>query len=100
MDIDLRLLRSFVQIHECGALSRAADRLACTPAALSMRLKQVEAEIGAPLFLRHATGLTPTARGAELYARALGVLSAYDEMMSATRARPRRLYNAPERGEA
>lgn len=90
LDIDLRLLRSFVQMHESGSLARAADRLACTPAAMSMRLKLLESEIGAPLFTRHSTGLTPTARGAELYARALGVLSAYDEMMSATRSRPNR----------
>lgn len=88
MDIDLKLLRSFVQMHESGSLARAADRLACTPAALSMRLKLLEAEIGAPLFIRHPGGLDPTARGAELYARALTVLSAYDEMMSATRSRP------------
>lgn len=90
MDIDLRLLRSFVQMHEAGSLTRAADRLAVTPAALSMRLKLLETELGAPLFVRHSGGLEPTARGAELYARALGVLSAYDEMMSATRSRPNR----------
>lgn len=90
MDIELRLLRSFVAIHETGSVSRAADRMACTQAAMSMRLKLVEAEIGAPLFLRRPGGLVPTPRGAELYARALGVLSAYDEMLSVTRSRPDR----------
>ena len=90
MDIELRLLRSFVAIHEAGSVSRAADRMACTQAAMSMRLKMLETEIGAPLFLRRSGGLQPTPRGAELYARALGVLSAYDEMLSATRSRPPR----------
>lgn len=90
MDIELRLLRSFVAIHETGSVSRAADRMACTQAAMSMRLKMLETEIGAPLFLRRPGGLQPTPRGAELYARALGVLSAYDEMLSATRSRPPR----------
>lgn len=90
MDIELRLLRSFVAIHETGSVSRAADRLACTQAAMSMRLKLLETEIGAPLFLRRPGGLQPTPRGAELYARALGVLSAYDEMLSVTRSRPPR----------
>ncbi len=88
MDIELRLLRSFVQMHEAGSISRAADRMACTQAAMSMRLKMLEAEIGAPLFLRQPQGLCPTPRGAELYAKALGVLASYDEMLSATRARP------------
>lgn len=90
MDIELRLLRSFVAIHETGSVSRAAERMACTQAAMSMRLKLIEAEIGAPLFLRRPGGLQPTPRGAELYARALGVLSAYDEMLSVTRSRPPR----------
>lgn len=90
MDIELRLLRSFVAIHETGSVSRAADRMACTQAAMSMRLKMLETEIGAPLFLRRPGGLQPTPRGAELYARALGVLSAYDEMISLTRSRPPR----------
>ena len=90
MDIELRLLRSFVAIYESGTLSRAAERLACTQAAMSMRLKQIETEIGEPLFLRQHHRLEPTSRGAELYARTLGVLAAYDEMISATRSgRPR-----------
>lgn len=88
MDIELRLLRSFVTMHEAGSISRAADRMACTQAAMSMRLKMLETEIGAPLFLRQPQGLEPTPRGAELYAKALGVLAAYDEMLSATRSRP------------
>lgn len=90
MDIELRLLRSFVQMHEAGSVSRAADRMACTQAAMSMRLKLLETEIGAALFVRGPQGLEPTPRGAELYAKALGVLSAYDEMLSATRSRPAR----------
>lgn len=88
VDIELRLLRSFVQMHETGQVSRAADKMACTQAAMSMRLKMLEAEIGAPLFVRTPQGLDPTPRGAELYAKALGVLAAYDEMLSATRQRP------------
>lgn len=90
MDIELRLLRSFAAIHETGSVSRAAERMACTQAAMSMRLKLLETEIGAPLFLRRPKGLQPTPRGAELYARAMGVLSAYDEMLSLTRLRPPR----------
>lgn len=90
MDIELRLLRSFVQMHDAGSISRAAEQMACTQAAMSMRLKMLETEIGAPLFLRHPQGLAPTPRGAELYARALAVLQAYDEMVSATRTAPPR----------
>lgn len=86
MDIELRLLRSFAAIYECGTLSRAADRLACTQAAMSMRLKLIETEVGELLFRRQHHRLEPTSRGAELYARALSVLAAYDELVSATRS--------------
>ncbi|MBN9222860.1 MAG: LysR family transcriptional regulator [Mesorhizobium sp.] len=90
MDIEVRLLRSFVAIYERGSLSRAAEKLACTQAAMSMRLKMLETEIGAPLFIRHHHRIEPTSKGSELYARALRVLAAYDEMISTTRSqRPR-----------
>lgn len=88
MDIEVRLLRSFVAIHEVGTITRAAQRLNCTQAALSMRLKMLETDLGASLFQRTPQGLQATPRGAEFYARALAVLAAYDEMLSATRASP------------
>ncbi len=86
MDIEVRLLRSFVAIYERGSLSRAADRLGCTQAAMSMRLKMLETEIGGLLFIRQHHRLEPTSKGSELYAKALSVLAAYDEMLSATRS--------------
>lgn len=85
MDLELRLLRSFLAIYEQGTLSRAAGRLGCTQAAMSMRLKLIETEVGETLFRRQHHRLEPTSRAAELYARALGVIAAYDEMISVTR---------------
>ena len=86
MDIEVRLLRSFVTVFEKGSLSRAADKLGCTQAAMSMRLKMLETEIGEPLFQRQHHKLQPTFKGTEFYARALSVLAVYDEMISATRS--------------
>jgi DNA-binding transcriptional LysR family regulator len=86
MDLDLRLLRSFIAIYEGGTLSRAAERLGCTQAAMSMRLKLIETEIGEMLFRRQHHRLEPTSRASELYARALGVIAAYDALVSATRS--------------
>lgn len=93
MDLELRLLRSFAAIYEEGTLSRAAGRLHCTQAAMSMRLKLIETEIGETLFLRRHHRLEPTSKAAALYARAVGVLAAYDEMISATRSqKPRQRF--------
>ena len=90
MNIDLRLLRSFVVIYEQRSLARAAKRLHCTSAALSMRLKQLETEVGEPLFDRRPGGVEATPRGSDLYARAVGLLAVYDELVSATRSQPAR----------
>lgn len=54
---------------------------------MSMRLKILETEIGEALFLRQHHKLEPTFKATELYAKALSVLAAYDEMISATRSR-------------
>lgn len=87
MDIELRLLRSFIALYDPGWVSRAAERTRCTQQAMSMRLKMLETEIGAPLFLRRPTALAPAPRRAKLGARALGVLSSNAEVMSPPPAR-------------
>jgi DNA-binding transcriptional LysR family regulator len=46
----------------------------------------LETEIGGLLFIRQHHRLEPTSKGSELYAKALSVLAAYDEMLSATRS--------------
>ncbi len=87
MDIDLRLLRSLVAIYELGSLSRAADQLCCTQAAMSMRLKMLEDKMGSQLFMRRHHRLEPTPLASETYAKALGVIASYDEFISTTRSR-------------
>lgn len=43
-------IKVFVVVAETGSLTEAAERLGRTPSAVSMALKQLEANIGAPLF--------------------------------------------------
>jgi len=87
MDIELKLLRSFTAIYERESISRAAEQLLCTQAAMSMRLKMLEQEVGGHLFHRQHHRLEPTALGSEFYAKALTLLSTYDELISKTRSR-------------
>lgn len=68
---------------EAGArhanFTRAADELGVTPAAVSLRIRDLEAELGVPLFRRSGPTITPTEAGAALagrVARALGLLRA------------------------
>ena len=48
-NFDIRLLRTFVMVSETGTVSRAADRLARTQAAVSMQLQRLELDLNAKL---------------------------------------------------
>ncbi len=47
---DLRALRVFVAVAELGGIKPAAERLGRSPSAISMTLKSLELDLGAPLF--------------------------------------------------
>lgn len=63
---DLTTLRMFLAAYNLGNLTRAAEREHIAPSAISKRLQDLEAEIGTPLFYRHARGMTPTPAGETL----------------------------------
>lgn len=42
--------------------------------AVGLQIRQLEEELGVPLFIRHARGVSPTAAGRQLYQRALQIL--------------------------
>ncbi len=50
MPIKTEMLRYFIEVAESGNLATAAERLGRTPSAVSMMLKQMEENLGAPLF--------------------------------------------------
>ncbi|AOY01474.1 LysR family transcriptional regulator [Jeongeupia sp. USM3] len=68
----------FLRIVERGSLSGAARDLNQTPAALSVALKRLEAQLGARLFLRSTRQLSLTAEGEIWYRSALAAQQALD----------------------
>ncbi|OUS17637.1 hypothetical protein A9Q97_01510 [Rhodospirillales bacterium 47_12_T64] len=61
MTITLAMMRTFVSVAENGSIMLASEQLGRTPSAVSMALKQLEIEIGSPLFQGERKGnLTPT----------------------------------------
>ncbi len=63
MAITLASLRVFVEVAECGNIRDAAHNLGRTPSAVSMALKQLEADIGGALFESdRKTRLSPLGR--------------------------------------
>ncbi|MFC5720814.1 LysR family transcriptional regulator [Streptomyces gamaensis] len=86
MDVDIRLLRSFVAVADAGNLTRAAEHLFVSQPALSKQIRQLEARIGVPLFTRSRAGMTPTAAGRALARRAPGLLAEWDRALRETRS--------------
>ncbi|UVD55156.1 LysR family transcriptional regulator [Rhizobium sp. Pop5] len=81
----LRILEACVS---ASSFARAAERLCVTPAAVSLRIRTLEAELGQPLFMRAGRRVVPTAAAAQLAGRiraALdGIAGALDEFQAAT----------------
>src|ERR1035441_27238 len=63
VDVDLRLLRSFVTMAEEGNVGRAARRRYISQPALSKQLQRLEAFLGVELFHRHHRVLRLTPAG-------------------------------------
>ncbi|PRY85071.1 LysR family transcriptional regulator [Donghicola tyrosinivorans] len=73
--MDFRQLRYFQAIVEEGSFSRAASRLNIAQPALSLHVRRMEEDIGAPLLLRGPHGVTPTEAGEVLARRAAALLA-------------------------
>lgn len=73
--MDLRQLKYFVRIMECGSLTRAAAALHLSQPALGEHLRKLEDELGVELFVRHSRGIAPTAAAQLLRERAEHLLA-------------------------
>lgn len=85
MTPDFRKLQYFVALFEEGSVSRAAERLNIVQSALSMQLKQLEAELGVQLFNRSAQGVRPAPAARHFYTLCLGLLKQYDGVLQEMR---------------
>ncbi|MER5495132.1 LysR family transcriptional regulator [Streptomyces sp. NPDC002490] len=77
MDVHGRDLRYFVAVAEELNFTRAAERLFISQPALSKRIRVLEKQLGADLFLRDRRTVRLTAVGEVLLPRARGVLSVW-----------------------
>jgi len=71
MRYTLRQIEYFIATAEAGSITLAAERINISQPSISTAISQLEAELGAQLFLRrHAQGLSLTRTGRELLAEA------------------------------
>lgn len=72
--LEIRQLRSFIQICQEGSFSKAAAALGIAQPVLSRQIKMLEADLGVTLFYRHGRGANPTAEGLRLLASASEIM--------------------------
>jgi LysR family nitrogen assimilation transcriptional regulator len=86
--MDLRQLRYFIAVAEEGSVLAAARKVHISQPALSNRIKELEEELGAPLFTRHSRGVALTTAGHRLLEEARHVVAAMARAEAAGRSTP------------
>lgn len=82
---DWELLASWVAVMETGSVSEAARLLRISQAAVSQRIKQLEAIFATSLLDRSTRPAQPTAAGQRLFENAKDLLTRADQMMESVR---------------
>jgi DNA-binding transcriptional LysR family regulator len=85
--MDLRQLQYLVAIADEGGFRPAARRLLTAQPALSLAIQRLEHELGVCLLDRSTKGVTPTAAGLEMVARARQILAQVDDARRCLRDR-------------
>jgi LysR family nitrogen assimilation transcriptional regulator len=72
--MDLRTLRYFQVVAECGSYSRGSEMLRISQPAVSRAIRLLESELGQTLFNRHGHGVSLTEAGEKLLGHARAIL--------------------------
>lgn len=73
--MELRVMKYFLAVAEEGNITKAADRLHLTQPTLSRQLRELEEELGAPLFVRGKRRIALTEAGVLFKARAEEIMA-------------------------
>lgn len=66
-NLDLNLLKTFVEVYECKSVLGASKKLFVSQPAVTSSIKKLEAFLGGALFVRKSKGVIPTAEGEQFY---------------------------------
>ena len=75
MVFTLRQLQYFVAVAEQGSVSRAAQNLSISQSSVTEAVKELEGDLGVPLFVRHPRGLAITHKGQQFLRHATKILA-------------------------
>src|SRR6266851_765664 len=82
--ITIAQLEAFFWTTELGSVQKAAVRLNVAQPTLSLRLRQLEAEVTSPLLERSGRGLRMTREGHTFLSHTKSVLNAYRQMLNSS----------------
>ena len=77
-DVDLRLLRIFQTVVDCGGLSAAEIDLGIGRSTISTHIAELEGRLGSRLCQRGRSGFALTNRGKKIYEASLGLMKSLD----------------------
>lgn len=84
--VNLELYKVFYTVAKCGSLTKAAEELYISQPAVSQAIKQLEGQLGAPLFRRLHRGMELSAQAGELIypdvERALSLLGGVEDRLA------------------
>lgn len=73
--VNLKLLQTFLLVAEHGSFRRAAEVAHRAPSAISMQVRDLEAQVGMRLFVRRAQRISLTPEGQALFERTRGAMA-------------------------
>lgn len=75
----MELYRIFYTVAKCGSLTKAAEKLFVSQPAVSQSVKQLENQLGVPLFNRTFKGMELTEEGGSIYDKVERAVELLDE---------------------
>ncbi|AWY39806.1 LysR family transcriptional regulator [Pseudomonas putida] len=86
--MEIRQIKYFVAIIDCGSLSQAARQVHVAQSALSKQMSALEAELGAQLLYRNHNGVIASEAGKVFYEYAQGMLKHLSDARAAVNSSP------------
>ena len=83
MRLEIDVLKTFIAVAETGSVKCAAERVARSPAAVSMQMKKLERLVGAPVFHRSEGAMRLSDSGDRLMPHANRIIEANDTALAA-----------------
>jgi len=78
--MDVKQLQFFMAVMESSSVTRAAEQMGVSPAAISLQMQSLAAELQVELFVRQGRRIAPTAQAQRLAAHAKDLIRAFQEI--------------------